>query len=143
MSNEQAVNSYNQPRRRGGAPRETEDRALLEAARRMADAQNAPDDTKGLREAARLNWRLWTIFQAELSAPDCPIPAEIRQNMLNLCNFIDKRMVDILAAPKAELLDVLININKQIAAGLLTAPEQQQAPEGNQTPPPSSGGLSI
>ena len=147
MSNERAVNSYNQSRQRGGAPRETEGRALLEAARRMADAQRTPDDTEGLRGAARLNWRLWTIFQAELSAPDCPLPTEMRQNMLNLCNFIDKRMVDILATPKPDQLDALININRQIAAGLLAAPEQDPAPEDNkdsQTVPPSSGGgLSI
>jgi flagellar protein FlaF len=147
MSNERAVNSYNQSRQRGGAPRETEGRALLEAARRMADAQRTPDDTEGLRAAARLNWRLWTIFQAELSTPDCPLPTEIRQNMLNLSNFIDKRMVEILATPKPEQLDVLININKQIAAGLLAAPEQDPGLEDNkdsQTPPPSSGGgLSI
>lgn len=120
-----AVNSYEQARRQGGNPRETEGRALLEAARRMAEAQKAPGDGATLRSAVRLNWRLWTIFQAELSQPDCPMPVELRSNMLNLCNFIDKRVVAILAEPKPELADALININRQVAAGLLTTPGGQ------------------
>lgn len=149
MSNEGAVKSYDTPRRHGGAPRETEGRALLEAARRLADAQQKPEDKHGLREAARLNWRLWTIFQAELSAPDCPMPVEIRTNMLNLCNFVDKRTVALLAKPAPDMVDVLINVNRQIAAGLLAAPEQAagQPAEGTGggTPPQpgSAGDLSV
>ncbi len=123
MSNESALHSYNQFHKAGGAPRETEGRALLEAARRLSEAQQNPEDRNGLREAARLNWRLWTIFQAELSAPECPVPQEIRVNMLNLCNFVDRRTVAVLAEAKPQLLDVLINVNRQIAAGLLTKPE--------------------
>ena len=123
MSNESALHSYNQFHKAGGAPRETEGRALLEAARRLSEAQQKPEDRNGLREAARLNWRLWTIFQAELSAPECPVPQEIRVNMLNLCNFVDRRTVAVLAEAKPQLLDVLINVNRQIAAGLLTKPE--------------------
>ena len=123
MSNDSALHSYNRFHKAGGAPRETEGRALLEAARRLSEAQQNPDDRKGLREAARLNWRLWTIFQAELSAPECPVPQEIRVNMLNLCNFVDRRTVAVLAEAKPQLLDVLINVNRQIAAGLLTKPE--------------------
>ena len=123
MSNESALHSYNLFHKAGGAPRETEGRALLEAARRLSEAQQNPEDRNGLREAARLNWRLWTIFQAELSAPECPVPQEIRVNMLNLCNFVDRRTVAVLAEAKPQLLDVLINVNRQIAAGLLTKPE--------------------
>ncbi len=148
MSNEGAVKSYDTPRRHGGAPRETEGRALLEAARRLADAQQKPEDKHGLREAARLNWRLWTIFQAELSAPDCPMPVEIRTNMLNLCNFVDKRTVALLAKPAPDLVDVLINVNRQIAAGLLTRADQAQTDKqeesaGDAAPPTKPEGFSI
>jgi flagellar protein FlaF len=132
MSNEGAVRTYDRVGNNGGAPRQTEGRALLEAARRLAEAQKCPDDTKGLRTAARLNWRLWTIFQAELSAPDCPMPVEIRTNMLNLCNFVDKRTVAILSQPKPQMVDVLINVNRQIAAGLLARPDQQQDDDDGQ-----------
>lgn len=146
MSNERAAESYNRSHKQGGQPRQTEGRALLEAARRMAEAQQAPEDSKALRDAARLNWRLWTIFQAELSAPESQVPVEIRQNMLNLCNFVDKRTVDILAEPKAGSFDVLININRQIAAGLLTdpaKPEGEAPAEGGAPPPSPGGGISV
>ena len=158
MSSEAAHKNYNRFHKAGGAPRETEGRALLEAARRLAEAQKNPEDRQGLREAARLNWRLWTIFQAELSAPECPVPPEIRVNMLNLCNFVDKRSVAVLAEAKPELVDVLINVNRQIAAGLLTQPgtaeagsEPSNKDETNQGEPASSdakgpsgsGGISI
>ena len=132
MPNEGAVKTYDRAANSGGAPRETEGRALLEAARRLAEAQKTPDDANGLRNAARLNWRLWTIFQAELSEPDCPMPVEIRTNMLNLCNFVDKRTVAILSKPTPQLAEVLININRQIAAGLLADPNQQQEPADGQ-----------
>ena len=117
-----AAASYAQPTKRGGSPRETEGRALLEAARRLLAVQEKPEDREAFLTNVRLNWRLWTIFQAELTTPDNQMPIEIRQNMLNLCNFVDKRTVEILADPKPALLTVLININRNIAAGLLADP---------------------
>ena len=131
MSNSR-ITAYQQPTRNGGSPRETEGRALLEAARRIAEAQKTADPAKIL-EAVRLNWRLWTIFQAEISAPNCTLPTEVRQNMLTLCNFVDKRTVGILAEPKPELLSVLINVNRNIAAGLLTNTAPQPG-EGDADP---------
>ena len=148
MSSRDAVKAYRQPTAQGGNPRETEGRALLEAARRLAEAQKSPDDRDTLRAAARLNWRLWTIFQAEVVAPDCELPQEIRQNMVNLCNFVDKRTVDVLAQPEPQKVDVLININRQIAAGLLTNPKQgtETADDGNPAgtvATAATGGMSI
>ena len=148
MSNEAAAKNYDRLRKTGGAPRETEGRALLEAARRLAEAQKQPEARGALREAARLNWRLWTIFQAELAAPECPLPPEIRSNMLSLCNFVDKRTVAVLAEPKPELVEVLINVNRQIAAGLLSQPQQPDSVANNPGTPGSSGaqgggGISI
>ena len=141
MPSESAVKNYDQIRQTGGSPRDTEGRALLEAARRMSEAQKTPDDPAALRAAVRLNWRLWTIFQAEISAPDCPMPVEIRTNMLNLCNFVDKRVVGILADPTPRSLDALINMNRQIAAGLLTDPNKQGEKPGEPTADkPTQGG---
>lgn len=108
------------PEAAGAQPsaRETERQALLEAARRLGEAQQTPEDTEALVAAARLNWRLWTIFQSEISAPNCPLPDEVRSNMLNLCNFVDKQTVALLDDPKAERASPLININLQLAEGL-------------------------
>ncbi|MHA1567014.1 MAG: flagellar biosynthesis regulator FlaF [Alphaproteobacteria bacterium] len=141
--NSNAAAGYRQPARAGNSPQETEGRALLEAARRLSIAQK-DDDDDAILTCVRLNWRLWTIFQAELTAPECTVPTEIRQNMLNLCNFVDKRTVEILATPKPELLTVLININRNVAAGLLSSQEEEQpATTPDVMPPSGTGGISA
>ncbi|MGE5545702.1 MAG: flagellar biosynthesis regulator FlaF [Solirubrobacterales bacterium] len=120
----------------GGNPRQTEAWALTEAARRMLDAKTrGPGDE--LLGAVRLNWRLWTIFQAELSSPECPLPDDIRSNMLSLANFVDKTTVDLIADPQPQKLDILITINRNIAAGLFTNPEEASPPA-----PGAAAGLS-
>ncbi len=150
MPNESAAKSYGGTMGQGGSPRETEGRALLESARRMAEVQKTPDDIKAMKETARLNWRLWTIFQAEVTQADCPLPPEVRKNMLDLCNFVDKHTVRLLANPEPKGFDVLININRQIAAGLLAETSAQgepappdsgpASPQGTPTP---GGGISV
>lgn len=98
----------------------------MEAARRMRDAKSG--DAETLVKAVRLNWKLWTIFQSNLVDPDAAIPKPIRENMLSLSNFVDRRSVEILARPDPQLVDALININAQIAGGLMTIPETPATP---------------
>src|SRR5262245_41719645 len=100
-------------------PQEIEGMALITAARRIADAKQASDGPAALLQALRQNWQLWTIFQAELCAPDCPVPRAIRQNLLSLANFIDKKTIELLRSPDPGKVDVLVNINRQIASGLM------------------------
>lgn len=120
-----------------GNPAQTEAWALLEAAKRMAasivvDASD-PKANKNARKAAlRLNWRLWTIFQSELTVEREEISQEIRVNMLTLCKFVDKHTVGALVNPTAEAMTVLIDINRNIAAGLA------QIPPGAETSPQPS-----
>ena len=60
-------------------------------------------------------------FQTELSLEDGPVPTEIRESMLNLCNFVDRHTVDTINAPTPEKIATLIEINRNIANGLLTS----------------------
>lgn len=117
----------------GGNPRQTEAWALTEAARRISEARQNHGAGPEFLAALRLNWRLWTIFQAELSANTSQVPDEIRGNMLSLCNFVDKTTVEIIADPQPEKADILITINRHIAAGLFTNPTEA----GNDTSAPS------
>jgi flagellar protein FlaF len=75
-------------------------------------------------------------------------PKALRENILSLCNFIFKRTVAILAEPDREKLLVLIDINREVAAGLQQseAASAEQKSSGDQskssdqakdTPPPS------
>lgn len=116
-----AYSSIPQP----GNPRLTEAWALMQAALRLKSAQDTADREK-MRAAARLNWRLWTIIQAELMDPECPVPADIRGNVLSLARFIDQHTVEFISEPQPESLNVLININRQLSAGLYQTPAQGQ-----------------
>lgn len=77
-------------------------------------------DRETIRAAVRLNWRLWTILQAELLDPQCLVPDDVRNNMLSLANFVDKHSVDVIGKPAPAKLQVLISINRELSAGLFT-----------------------
>ena len=120
-----------------GDPARSEAWALLEAARLMHGAK-----AKGPGErlaALRKNWRLWTIFQAELIDADCKLPPALRGNLLGLANFIDHHTARLLGNPDPKQIDVLVNINRQISEGLLegqraAAAKATAAPTANQPP---------
>lgn len=103
----------------GGLPQYTEAWALIEAARRMAEATVAENAKEETRKALRLNWRLWTIFQVELTTGDSNVPEDVRMNMLTLCKYVDQHTVGAIAEPTTEKIEVLVNINRDIAGGLL------------------------
>lgn len=104
--------------------REIEARVLLKAARAFQDLQDkwdtrAPD---ALENALKTNRNIWMMFfDTALENPEGNRPNALRSNIINLANFIFKRELEILSDPAPEKLKVLININQEIAAGLLTA----------------------
>ncbi len=102
-----------------GNPREVEAWGLTQAALRLKAAKES-GETEVVLAAVRINWQLWTILQAELLSPECPLPDDIRNNGISLANFIDKYSMDLIANPDHKKLDVLININRELAAGLRT-----------------------
>lgn len=117
------VNPYNAVPAPGN-PANTEAWALIEAARRMIEGANNPDSREPLKDALRLNWRLWTIFQANLSLEDCGVPDDMRSSMLSLCNFVDKQTVAALIEPTLANAQVLTDLNRNIASGLLSGIER-------------------
>jgi flagellar protein FlaF len=88
---------------------------LLQSVR---DNWGARDREMKLDEALRFNQRLWTFFQSALVDEGNPLPAPIKTNLLNLSGFVDKRTFEVMAAPASEKLKILIDINRNIAAGL-------------------------
>jgi flagellar protein FlaF len=102
------------------SPRHIEGWALAETALQMTAARQDPTNETALLQAVRLNWRLWTIFQASLFEPDCPLPVELRDNLLSLSNFVDRHTAGIITDPDPAKLDILIDINRELASGLMT-----------------------
>jgi hypothetical protein len=50
------------------------------------------------------------------------LPDDLRVNLLQLIQFIDRRTFDVMAFPAADKLAALISINRNIAAGLAARP---------------------
>lgn len=101
--------------------RELEASILTRSAARLSAVQNnwdASDRDAMLDEALRYNQRLWTLFQADLLEDSNTLPVEIKRNLLSLSAFVDKRTFDIMSYPAQDKLNILIDINRNIASGL-------------------------
>lgn len=117
-----AIGYANQPRDMD--PRSTEAWALAEASRRLMAAARADDKGESLREALRLNQRLWSIFQASLIDPECALPKDIRDNVLALSVLMDRNIIQRLADLDGSKIDPIIAINRAIAEGLSMSPAE-------------------
>jgi len=136
--------AYTQTQNLGGNPRSTEARALMEAARRLSDArQQVEHDPEAYRTALRLNWRLWTIIQCDVASPENPLPPELKSNIISLSVFVDRQTLSALSDPSAAKLNSLIDINRNIAAGLMTRPEGAPAPQSAPPKVAAGGGVAV
>ncbi len=119
--------------------RELEARVLLKAARMITDLQNDWEKmTPDLLEATlKYNRQIWMVFyDTAIENPEENRPNDLRSNIINLANFVFKRELDVLASPEKTKLDVLVNINREIAAGLMSNPEGRADDSQNNTQNP-------
>jgi len=101
--------------------RELEAEVLSKAAFKLnfcQDNWNDPKREELLEEALKYNQKIWTLFQAELAKPDNPLPKKLREDLLSLSAFVDKRIFELMSFPTPEKLTAIININLNLAAGL-------------------------
>ena len=64
------------------------------------------------------NRKLWTVFLSSLSKDDDRLPAGIRKNLLRLGVYIMGETFSLMTAPKPDHLELIIKINRGLAAGL-------------------------
>lgn len=121
------VNAYTEIQKEGLNGRELEASVLSRAGlmlKQVQDNWSAPNRSEKLLEAIKFNQKVWSFFQAELADPSNPLPKKLREDILSLSLFIDKRLFEVLAFPAPEKLSIVIDINFNIAAGLRTKAEQ-------------------
>lgn len=101
--------------------REMEASVLTKAALMLRDCRenwDAENREFSLDEALRFNQKLWSILQTDLSGDDHHLPKKLREDLLSLSLFVDKRTMEVMLSPSPEKLGILIDINLNIAAGL-------------------------
>lgn len=119
--NQNSVNAYTNMQKENISGRELEASVLSRAGIMLKQVQenwDAPNRDDKLLEAIKFNQKVWSFFQAELSDPENPLPKQLREDILNLSIFIDKRLFEALALPEPDKLSIIIDINFNIAAGL-------------------------
>jgi flagellar protein FlaF len=117
-----AAQAYRTVATKTSSPRELEADLLLRAASRLQSIQQTWEESKEtLGDALLYNRKLWSIFLTSATSDDNPLPRDIRQNIANLGLFVMNHTVATLANPQPERLSTLININRELAAGLRNA----------------------
>jgi flagellar protein FlaF len=117
-----AAQAYGNVARQIANPRELEANLLLNAAARFQAIREAWEDRKAeLEDALLYNRKLWTIFLTSVTDGDNQLPANIRQNVANLGLFVMNETREVSGNPRPEPLTSLININRELAAGLLAS----------------------
>ena len=116
---QQAANAYSKVAQATQSPRELEAAILMKAAQRL---QAIREDWAGRRsdldDALTYNRKLWTILVTSATEAENPLPVAVKQNIANLGLFVFNQTVALTMAPAPERLGSLININREIAAGL-------------------------
>ena len=121
----QSLRAYDSVSKATRSGREIEAAVLTKAALKLKKCQddwNAPDRDNRLDEALKYNQRIWSIFQSELSREDHELPKKLRLDILRLAAFIDRRIFETMAFPAPEKLNIVIDINNNLAAGLRGSP---------------------
>ena len=116
-----SLNAYQRVENVTSSGRETEARVLTKAAVKLKycrDNWNAADRRAKLDEALTYTQRVWSLIQSELLDENNPLPRNIKENILNLSAFIDKRIFNIQAYPEPAKLNLIIDIHLNLAAGL-------------------------
>src|SRR5258708_16610522 len=101
------------------SPRESEARALLKSAKQLQDvATGWAGADERMHSALLFNRKLWSIFMSAAMEDDNPQSREIRQNIANIGIFVMKQTSDMQVNPDPSKLRSLIDINRNLAAGL-------------------------
>jgi flagellar biosynthesis activator protein FlaF len=131
---QQVANAYARTAQSAQSPRELESSILLKAGMKLQSVKDRwPESEPQLDEALTYNRRLWTILVSSVASETNPLPREIKQNIINLGMFIFNHTISTQIEPDPKRLTVLVNINREIAAGL-----RGRMAEGDAAPAPSA-----
>lgn len=110
--------AYQRAQKLAITPSGAESATLSRAAGLLDKAKGSVDDFPAYSAALSFNQLFWTVLQADLTLDGNGLPGDLKSDLLSLSLFVDKQTVKALSDPRPEHLDVLIEINRNIALGL-------------------------
>lgn len=114
-----AAFAYKQVGAQTVSPRVLEANLLSRAAGQLQRCRDDWENTRHeLTTALLFNRKLWTVFLGSVTGEESQLPKALRENIANLGIFVMKQTLNVMSEPEARKLTVLININREIAAGL-------------------------
>ena len=114
-----AAQAYSRVANSTASPRDIEAQALLMAANKLQDVMTRTDATvEQTEQALMFNRKLWTVFIGEALSDSNPQPIEVRQKIANIAIFVLSQTLALQAVPQLDQFKSLIDINRNIAAGL-------------------------
>lgn len=125
-----AAGKYGKTAKETTDQRDLEGQLLLKAASEIQRLHDRWDEAtpEDIDNVLTYNRKLWMLFFDTAIENTDNRPVDLRNNIVNLCNFIFKRSLNILSEPSREKLQVLMDINRQVAAGLMTKPAAAKQP---------------
>ena len=120
------LQAYAQTQKSSMSSREIEAMAFTKAALKLEDTKKSLGDYDAYASALKFNQLLWTIIQADIVDQENQLPDQLKANILSLSIFVDRQTIKALADTSEKHLDVLININKHLAEGLMTQTEHPE-----------------
>lgn len=119
-----AAQAYTTTAKTVANPRDLEAQLLLRAAARLQGVLDGrTSEPSQIDQALRFNRKLWSVLATSATAAENPLPRAIKQNVGNIAVFVLRVTTELEMKFAVERLRSLININREIAAGL-----QQAAP---------------
>lgn len=125
--------------------RSLEGQVLLKSAKKLEDlslrlASGEPVPLEDINATLTHNRKLWQLFASDMANPDHLLPQEIKNNIASLALFVFKRTNEVFIDPTAGKLQILIEINRNIASGLMKKLATPQTPPAQAH---SSGQINI
>ena len=91
--------------------------ALAQSAVLLADARSIGGAE--LTAALDHNLQVWVAIRTLMQRQDCPLPTDIRDNLIKLSHYAAQRTFEVANGVTDDIIDSLINVNLQISEGLL------------------------
>lgn len=138
MTND-GYNAYTQVQNKTGDARDVEYRLLAKVTHDLQRAIENPKDFKLRISAALKNRDVWSALRLDLSNENNALPKELRASLVSLSLWIERETSDVIDGNGD--IDALIEVNRNIMAGL--KPEEEKSKKKEEPKAPDTSDVDV